>query len=109
MVPDTPSPLQLFQIPMLPDSDTNVWIKRDDMLSPFPGNKGRKLKYHIEAMRKLGTNRFYTFGGPFSNHLVAASTLCKRYGMEGTGYVRGSIEDNSNPVLNKAIELIEND
>ena len=30
-----------------------------------------------------------TFGGPFSNHLAATSSLCKHFGIKSFGFVRG--------------------
>ncbi len=102
MFQGTSSPLQRLQIPLLDNGRTVIWMKRDDLLQPFPGNKGRKLKYHVLEMQSLGVRRFYTFGGPFSNHVAAASLLCRLHGFEGMAFIRGEIDDTANPVLNIA-------
>lgn len=74
-----------------------VDIKRDDLIHPFiSGNKWRKLKYLLEDARKAGRNHLVTFGGAWSNHLLATAAAGATFGFKVTGFVRGEIVDNPN-------------
>jgi len=67
-----------------------LFIKREDLLHPIiSGNKFRKLKYNLEAAKKLGFKKLLTFGGAFSNHIVAVAGAGKEFGFETIGVIRG--------------------
>lgn len=86
MFTDLYSPLEKLQHPLL----TDFWIKRDDLIDPYiSGNKWRKLKYLLEKADLQGKNHLVTFGGAFSNHLVATAAAAARAGLRATGFVRG--------------------
>lgn len=73
-------------------------IKRDDLIHPYiSGNKWRKLKYHLQAARTAGKTELLSFGGAWSNHLLALAFAAARAGLQSRGLVRG--EAVSNPVL----------
>lgn len=86
-----------------------LFIKREDLLHPIiSGNKYRKLKYNIEEAKKLSHNTLLTFGGAFSNHIVAVAGAGAEFGFETIGVIRGEeleskISENS--TLAKAQEL----
>jgi 1-aminocyclopropane-1-carboxylate deaminase len=85
------SPLQKLDHPSLP----NFWVKRDDMIDPYiSGNKWRKLKYILQAARKEGKAHLVTFGGAYSNHLVATASAAARSGLKATAFVRGEPVEN---------------
>lgn len=68
------------------------------MIHPFiSGNKWRKLKYTLENARNQGKDHLITFGGAYSNHLVATACAAAKFGFRSTGFVRG--EQVSNPSL----------
>lgn len=48
-------------------------------------------------------SRVITFGGAFSNHIVATAAACRKYNLESIGIIRGE-EDASNPSLKQAID-----
>lgn len=76
-----------------------VSVLRDDLIHPFmSGNKWRKLKYNIIDFNDSGKKVLLTFGGAFSNHLVAAAAAASEYGFDSIGIVRG--EEVDNPYLN---------
>lgn len=76
---------------------SEVYILRDDLIHPLiSGNKWRKLKYIISHMLTNGKNHLITFGGPFSNHLVATAVAGKMAGIRTTGIVRGDEARNMN-------------
>ncbi|MCB9245071.1 MAG: pyridoxal-phosphate dependent enzyme [Flavobacteriales bacterium] len=78
-----------------------VYLKRDDLIHPFiSGNKWRKLKYNILAAREQGFSGICTFGGAYSNHLIAVACACACAGLRSIGFVRGDeLKEDSNFVL----------
>ena len=67
-----------------------VFMLRDDLIHPFiSGNKWRKLKYNIEEFQKLKKSRLLTFGGAYSNHIVATAAAGKEFGNNTVGIIRG--------------------
>jgi 1-aminocyclopropane-1-carboxylate deaminase len=90
-------------------SRTQIQVKRDDLIDPYvSGNKWRKLKYTLEKARELNKNHIVTFGGAYSNHLVATAAACARQGFACTAFVRGEHVENEMLVLCKlfGMELI---
>lgn len=72
-----------------------LWVKRDDQIDPYiSGNKWRKLKYNLARARDLQKTHLVTFGGAFSNHLVATAAAAARTGFKATAFVRGEVVDN---------------
>ena len=66
-----------------------LWVKRDDLLHPtVSGNKFRKLKYPLQAIKKP-TTTLVTMGGAWSNHLHAVAHAGHSYGFPLIGFVRG--------------------
>ncbi|MFJ7214978.1 1-aminocyclopropane-1-carboxylate deaminase/D-cysteine desulfhydrase [Amycolatopsis sp. NPDC098790] len=65
-----------------------VFLKRDDLIHPeLPGNKWRKLKHNLSDA--AGATRLLTFGGAYSNHLLATAAAGHHFGFETIGVVRG--------------------
>lgn len=94
------SPLEELSDPLFEAKGVRVFIKRDDMIHPFiSGNKFRKLKYSLEKARALEQDHLVTFGGAYSNHLVATACAGARFGFRTTGFVRGE------PVVNNSLML----
>ena len=62
-------PLQVFHLPA-----GDVWIQRDDLIHPIiSGNKWRKLYGHLLRMELQRKQCLLTYGGAYSNHLVATA------------------------------------
>jgi len=98
MFEDLYSPLQKLNHPRL----SNLWIKRDDLIDPYiSGNKWRKLKYILKDAAAKGKNHLVTFGGAYSNHLVATAAAAARSGLKSTAFVRGEEVVNEMLVLCK--------
>lgn len=92
------SPEQVLNHPLYLDKSVNVSIKRDDMIHPFiSGNKWRKLKYNLIKARSLNKQKILTFGGAWSNHLLATACAGATYGFYTKAFIRG--EEVNNPVL----------
>lgn len=98
-----PSPLQQLQHPMFEQKQLEVWIKRDDLIhAEVSGNKWRKLAYSIKAAREAAKTQLLTFGGAFSNHIVATAIACEANGLESIGLIRGEVHKPLNPSLKRA-------
>ena len=92
--PMTSLPLNLhpgLQVLHLPAGD--VWIQRDDLIHPIvSGNKWRKLTGHLNQMSIEGKRILITFGGAYSNHLVATAVAAQAAGLRCIGILRGEEE-----------------
>lgn len=70
--------------------DVSVDVLRLDLIHPvLSGNKWFKLKYHLQQARQEQKKGILTFGGAYSNHLVATAIACKLEGLAAIGIVRG--------------------
>ena len=78
-----------------------LFILREDLIhSLISGNKWRKLFYVISEAKKLGVYGIITYGGAFSNHLVATATACKLFDIPCILRVRGNeLTSDSNAYL----------
>ena len=67
-------PLREVNHPLLERHGVKLFVKRDDLIHPFiSGNKWRKLKYNIAEMQRQQQDTMLTFGGYYSNHLLASA------------------------------------
>jgi 1-aminocyclopropane-1-carboxylate deaminase len=83
-------------------SRTGILVKRDDLIDPYiSGNKWRKLKYILEEASRLDKKHLITFGGAYSNHLVATAAACAKSGLRSTAFVRGEAVENEMLLLCK--------
>ncbi|MDG1331010.1 MAG: pyridoxal-phosphate dependent enzyme [Crocinitomicaceae bacterium] len=85
----------------------SLYIKRDDLIDPeISGNKWRKLKYNIALCESKMKDGILTFGGAYSNHLVATAAACKNANLGSVGFVRGDeLNAESNATLKRCAEL----
>lgn len=84
----------------------NLWIKRDDLIDPLiGGNKFRKLKYNLIEARNQHRTALLTFGGAYSNHILATARTGHIEGIKTIGIIRGHAEHELSPVLKKVQEL----
>ena len=80
----------------------SVTIKREDQLHPYiSGNKFRKLRYNFDTFKKNQVAGVATFGGAYSNHLVATAAAGKQYNIPTLGFVRG--EELANKPFNPSL------
>ena len=95
-------PLSEVQHPLLKQQDVRLFVKRDDLIHLFiSGNKWRKLKYNIAEMKRLQKAGMLTFGGAYSNHLLAVAAAGNTLGFSTVGIIRGEESLRKNPVLKK--------
>lgn len=92
------SPVEEIFNPLFKKKNVQVFVKRDDMIHPFiSGNKWRKLKYSLLEAEKQNKKHLVTFGGAYSNHLLATACAGAKFKFKTTGFVRG--EDVRNETL----------
>jgi 1-aminocyclopropane-1-carboxylate deaminase len=96
------SPVQQINDPLFDEHNVKVFLKRDDLIHPMiSGNKWRKLKYILKSAQYQHKNHLITFGGAYSNHLLATAAAAAKFGFKATGIVRGEAVDNDTLFLCK--------
>ncbi len=95
---DFNSPEEEVHHPLFRKKNIRVYLKRDDLIHPFiSGNKWRKLKYPLLKAQIEQKKHLVTFGGVWSNHLLATACVAAKFGLKSTGFVRG--EDINTDVI----------
>lgn len=75
-------------------------VVRLDKIHPVvSGNKLFKLHYFLEEAISLCLPGILSFGGAYSNHLVATACACKTSGLKSVGFVRGEKPLKLSPAL----------
>ena len=81
-------------------------IRREDLIHPtISGNKFRKLKYNLQEAKNIGVTSVLTFGGAYSNHILATAYAGKVFGLDTIGVIRGQELETklkANPTLSLA-------
>ena len=94
------SPVEEILNPLFKKKNVQVFVKRDDMIHPFiSGNKWRKLKYSLLEAEKQNKKHLVTFGGAYSNHLLATACAGAKFKFKTTGFVRGEVVRNETLTL----------
>src|SRR6201996_8781395 len=89
------SPVHQINDKLFDERDLKVFIKRDDLIHPtISGNKWRKLKYLLQKALAENKKHLVTFGGAYSNHLLATAAAGAKFGFKTTGIVRGEKVQN---------------
>ncbi|NBV10387.1 MAG: pyridoxal-phosphate dependent enzyme [Chitinophagia bacterium] len=80
-----------------------VDLLRLDLLHPIvSGNKFYKLRHYIEFALAKGVSTVASFGGPYSNHIVALAYTAKEAGLKSIGYIRTNADEPMTPSLKEA-------
>ncbi len=100
---------QKVNLPLLEEKKVSLFIKREDKIHPLiSGNKYRKLKYNIKKAKIVQYQTLLTFGGAFSNHILATACAAHENGLKSVGIIRGeelAFKWKDNPTLLKATAL----
>jgi len=79
-----------IDLPAIREKNIRVSVLRLDKIHPvISGNKWFKLKYYLEEARDQQKNHIVTFGGAYSNHIIATAAAGKLYGLRTSGIIRG--------------------
>jgi len=80
-----------------------VDLLRLDSLHPIvSGNKFYKIRFYIAAAIENGVSKVASFGGPYSNHIVALAFTAKEAGLKSIGYIRTNADEPTTPSLAEA-------
>lgn len=84
-------------------------LRIDEVHKVISGNKWFKLKYYLQDALSSNAGAAATFGGAYSNHIVAFAYACKEAGIKSIGIIRGEepsiISDTLKDAKNAGMEL----
>lgn len=84
----------------------NVDVLRLDQVHPIvSGNKWFKLKEYVKQAQLQNKHTILTFGGAYSNHIVATAAASKGLGLKSIGIIRGERLQQLSPTLQEASSL----
>ena len=99
-----PSPVTEIHPTWLKNSSCRILVKRDDLIHPLIcGNKWRKLKYNLIQAVREDCHYLISFGGAYSNHLVALAEAGRCLGIPTVGIVKSYQKE----IVNPSIELMK--
>lgn len=85
--------------------NTLVDVLRIDQVHPIvSGNKWFKLRYYIAEAKAGQHDTIATFGGAYSNHIVATAFACRQAGLRSVGFIRGEKPPHLSATLSEAME-----
>ena len=94
-----------IQIPLLQNKKVELDVLRLDKVHPvISGNKWFKLKYHLDNYNAAKYHGILTFGGAWSNHVVAAAYACYLQKINCVGIIRGEKPGQLSSTLTEAIK-----
>jgi 1-aminocyclopropane-1-carboxylate deaminase len=77
-------------VPIFSNERITVSILRLDKIHPvISGNKWFKLQYYLQEAKEQDKKKIITFGGPWSNHIVATAAACQMNEIASIGIIRG--------------------
>jgi 1-aminocyclopropane-1-carboxylate deaminase len=87
------------------DNNVEVSVLRLDKIHPvISGNKWFKLRFYLDEAKQFQKKTIVTFGGAWSNHIVATAAACKSAGLGSVGIIRGGEATDLSPTLLQAKE-----
>lgn len=82
--------IQQLSHPFFAGRDLSLHVLRLDLIHPvISGNKWFKLKNYIAEALKQQKKGILSFGGAWSNHILATAFACREAGLSSTGIIRG--------------------
>lgn len=89
-------------LPLPKEGGPSIDVLRLDLIHPvISGNKWFKLRLYLEEAKAAGQT-LLTFGGAYSNHLVATAYAAASAGLKSIGVVRGERPPVLSPTLSEA-------
>ncbi|MDO6432471.1 1-aminocyclopropane-1-carboxylate deaminase [Flavitalea sp. BT771] len=85
-----PLSIQTVELPELAQHHVSMDVLRLDLIHPvISGNKWFKLKEWLRIAAAGGGSHLITFGGAWSNHIIASAFAAREAGLSATGIIRG--------------------
>ena len=82
--------LDIWDHPRFRQNDLRAEVMRLDKIHPdISGNKWFKLKYYIKRAIESNKQTVISFGGAYSNHLLALASAARMNGLSSIAYIRG--------------------
>jgi len=97
-------PVQPLQSHLFKGFNIDV-LRLDTLHTIISGNKWFKLKYYLAACKEQNFSTIATFGGTYSNHIVATAFACKMAGLKSIGIIRGEATKFLSHTLQDAINF----
>ena len=95
-----------LKLPFLSEKKVTADVLRLDKIhSLISGNKWFKLRYYLEDAKQQGKKTIITFGGAWSNHILATAAACALYNFDCIGIIRGEESEKLSPTLVQAKKL----
>jgi len=100
----TPNKLKIDKLKNLyQHRQVQVHVLRADEVHPIiSGNKWYKLRCYLDVAKKASKRVVITFGGAFSNHIIATAALAKQEQFISVGIIRGERPPTLSPTLQDA-------
>lgn len=96
--------IHIQSVKTLSFNDVETDILRLDLIHPvISGNKWFKLKYYLDEAIRNKASRLVSFGGAYSNHIVALALAGQQAGIPTTGFIRGDAFTDLSPTLQEAV------
>ena len=96
--------IHIQSVKTLSNQDVHTDILRLDLIHPvISGNKWFKLKYYLDEALTTNANKLASFGGAYSNHIVALALAGKEAGIPSIGFIRGDGDTALSPTLKEAV------
>jgi 1-aminocyclopropane-1-carboxylate deaminase/D-cysteine desulfhydrase-like pyridoxal-dependent ACC family enzyme len=101
-----PLSLDSVTIHRLPsDGKVEISVLRLDKIHPdISGNKWFKLKFYLDDAISKNTQTIATFGGAWSNHILATAAACRLKNLRSIGIIRGEEPKEYSYTLHKSAE-----
>ena len=98
--------IQPLQAAWVHNESIHIDMLRLDLIHPvISGNKWYKLRQNLEQAKISGSQSILTFGGAYSNHLVAAAAAANASGISAIGIVRGNDDTALTSTLTQCREM----
>lgn len=87
-------------LPLFLEKGVAVSVLRLDKIHPLiSGNKWFKLRFYLADAKKQAKKTIVTFGGAWSNHILATAAACKLNSFACIGIIRGEVPTTLSPTL----------
>ncbi len=78
-------------------------VLRTDLIHPvISGNKWYKLRFYLDDAIAKGYTEIASFGGAYSNHIVATACACQQFNLKSFGFIRGDQTEQLSTTLQSA-------
>jgi 1-aminocyclopropane-1-carboxylate deaminase len=95
-----------INLSLFTEKDISAAVLRLDRIHPLiSGNKWFKLQFYIREAIEKNNHTIVTFGGAYSNHIIATAAACRLHNLSCIGIIRGEEPALLSPTLKASKEL----